>query len=243
MNDYIDYTEKATLKSNFFVLNNDFAPDIFSSWKNIDLNDTNDENAERAKYLDSIILNTLGNNPHVGFGGYDKGETYFDYMKKPFKYAIDRNFFSYKDMEEANEILFEIDENDTEANKSSDKIKIFADQNDINNNKDIQKKDKNLTKITYINIYENTKGLRESDYNVLNDKEKVKYRKCVEYNKDAVREAKKNIYYLNSKVVYFKNNIDNNHYKKYFKNVIMKYLMQVIPSTTILILQGFEENE
>ena len=37
---------KATLKSNFFVLNNDFAPDIFSSWKNINLNDTNDENAE-----------------------------------------------------------------------------------------------------------------------------------------------------------------------------------------------------
>ena len=243
VNDYIDYTEEDTLKSNFFVLNNDFAPDIFSSWENIDLNDTNDENAERAKYLDSIILNTLGNNPHVGFGGYDKGETYFDYMKRPFKYAIDRNFFSYEDMEEANKILFEIDEKDTEANNSSDKIKIFADQNDIEKIEDIDEKDKKLTKITYINIYENEKGLRESDYNDLNDEEKVKYRKCVEYNKDAVREAKKNIYYLNSKVVYFKNNIDNNHYKKYFKNVIMKYLMQVIPSTTILILQGFEENE
>ena len=113
----------------------------------------------------------------------------------------------------------------------------------IDNNKDIHVDDKNLTKITYINIYENKKGLTEEGYNTLEDEEKVKYRKCVEYNKDAVREAKKNIYYLNSKVVYFKNNIDNNHYKKYFKNVIMKYLMQVIPSTTILILQGFEENE
>ena len=243
VNDYIDYTEEATLKSNFFVLNNDFAPDIFSSWKNIDLNDTNDENAERAKYLDSIILNTLGNNPHVGFGGYDKGETYFDYMKRPFKYAIDRNFFSYEDMEEANKILFDIDKTDTEANNSSDKIKIFADQNDIDNNKDIDKKDKKLTKITYINIYENSVSLTEEKYNKLDDEEKLKYRKCIEYNRDAVREAKKNIYYLNSKVVYFKNNIDNNHYKKYFKNVIMKYLMQVIPSTTILILQGFEENE
>ena len=107
----------------------------------------------------------------------------------------------------------------------------------------IDEEDKNLTKITYINIYKNN-VLTEEDYNILKDNEKeFKYRKCVEYNKDAVREAKKNIYYLNSKVVYFKNNIDNNHYKKYFKNVIMKYLMQVIPSTTILILQGFEENE
>ena len=153
------------------------------------------------------------------------------------------SFALNEDKEEAKEILFDIDETDTEANNSSDKIKIFADQNDIDNNKDIDEKDKKLTKITYINIYENNVELKEEKYEDLKDEEKVKYRKCVEYNKDAVREAKKNIYYLNSKVVYFKNNIDNNHYKKYFKNVIMKYLMQVIPSTTILILQGFEENE
>ena len=240
VNDYIDYTEENTLKSRFFVLNNDFAPDIFSSWKNIDLNDTKDENAERAKYLDSIILNTLGNNPHVGFGGYDKGETYFDYMKQPFKYAIDRNFFSYEDMEEAKEILFDMDTTDTETINSSGKIKIFADQNDMNKDKDIIKDYKNITKITYINIYQKEESLTEKEYHSLIEKDKPKYRKCIEYNKDAVREAKKHIYYLNSKVVYFTNKIDNKHYKKYFKNVIMKYLMQVIPSTTILILQGFE---
>ena len=297
VNDYIGYTEEATLKSNFFVLNNDFAPDIFSSWENIDLNDPNDENAERAKYLDSIILNTLGNNPHVGFGGYDKGETYFEYMKKPFKYAIDRNFFSYEDMKEAEEILFDIDEKDTEAIKSSDKIKIFADQDDIEKIEDINEDDKKLTKVIYVNIYKNDEILTEDkdgwkpnkQYNkgdrvfyvgriwhyeaenvgyyyedtlggiwrckednagyydegevVFSDEyfeKEFNYRKCAEYNKDAVREAKKNIYYLNSKVVYFENKIDNEQYKKYFKNVIMKYLMQVIPSTTILILQGFE---
>lgn len=238
VNDYIDYTEADTLKSNFFVLNNDFAPDIFSSWENIDLDDPNDENAERAKYLDSIILNTLGNNPHVGFGGYDKGETYFEYMKKPFKYAIDRNFFSYEDMKEAKEILFDVDEKDTEAIKSSDKIKIFADQDDMNDDEDIL--DKKLTKVIYVNIYKNDKSLAENEYEELTKEEKRQYRKCAEYNKEAVREAKKNIYYLNSKVVYFENKIDNEQYKKYFKNVIMKYLMQVIPSTTILILQGFE---
>ncbi len=240
VNDYIDYTEEDTLKSRFFVLNNDFAPDIFSSWKNIDLNDTKDENAERAKYLDGIILNTLGNNPHVGFGGYDKGETYFDYMKQPFKYAIDRNFFSYEDMEEAKEILFNIDEQDTETINSSGKIKIFADQNDMNENEDIIDDYKDITKITYINIYQKGKYLTAEKYNELNDDDKLPYRKCIEYNRDAVREAKKNIYYLNSKVVYFTNKINNEHYKKYFKNVIMKYLMQVVPSTTILILQGFE---
>jgi len=241
VNDYIDYTEADTLKSNFFVLNNDFAPDMFSSWESIDLDDPNDENAERAKYLDSIILNTLGNNPHVGFGGYDKGETYFEYMKKPFKYAIDRNFFSYEDMEEAEKILFDVDKKDTEAEKSSDKIKIFADQDDMNHDEDIIPDYIELTKVSYVNIYKNDVSLTEEEYkNLTKEEEKQQYRKCVEYNKDAVREAKKNIYYLNSKVVYFENKIDNEQYKKYFKNVIMKYLMQVIPSTTILILQGFE---
>ena len=240
VNDYIDYTEEDNLKSRFFVLNNDFAPDILRSWTNIDSNDTSDYNAKRAKYLDSIILNTLGNNPHVGFGGYDKGKTYFDYMKQPFKYAIDRNFFSYEDKEEAKEILFDIDETDTEANNSSDKIKIFADQNDMNEDEDIIEDYRELTKIQYINIYENSVSLTEEEYNELDDEEKLKYRKCIEYNRDAVREAKKNIHYFNSKVVYFKNNIKNDYYIKYFKNVIMKYLMQVVPSTTILILQGFE---
>ena len=162
-------------------------------------------------------------------------------MKKPFKYAIDRNFFSYDELQEANDILFDIDEKDTETINLSDKIKIFADQNDMNENEDIIEDYRELTKIQYINIYENSVSLTEEEYNELEDNEKeFKYRKCVEYNKNAVREAKKNIYYLNSKVVYFKNNIDNAQYKKYFKNVIMKYIMQVIPSTTILILQGFE---
>lgn len=241
VNDYIDYTEaNNTLNSNFFVLKTDFAPDLFSSWTNIDLSKTDDYDAQKAIYLDSIILDTLGNNPHVGFGGYDKGETYFEYMKKPFKFAIERNFFSYEDMEEANDVKFDVDDEDTEAVKSSDKIKIFVDQKDIKDDEDIDEKYEKLTKISYINIYENSESLSEENYNKLDKEEQFKYRKCVEYNKDAVREAKKNIYYLNSKVVYFENKIHNEQYKKYFKNVIMKYLMQVIPSTTILILQGFE---
>ena len=49
-----------------------------------------------------------------------------------------------------------------------------------------------------------------------------------------------NRYYLNSKVLRFTNNINNSLYKTYFKEVILNYLMQVIPSTTILILKGFE---
>ena len=47
-------------------------------------------------------------------------------------------------------------------------------------------------------------------------------------------------YYLNDKVIIFKNKIDSNEYKNYFKSVIINYLMQVIPSTAIFVLENFE---
>ena len=46
--------------------------------------------------------------------------------------------------------------------------------------------------------------------------------------------------YTNSKVLIMHNNIDNDLYKRYFTDVILEYLLQVIPSTTILILDNFD---
>ena len=50
-------------------------------------------------------------------------------------------------------------------------------------------------------------------------------------------------YILPSKILTITNNIDNNCYKNYLKNIILKYVTQVIPSTTILILENFEGGE
>lgn len=44
----------------------------------------------RAKYLDNIISSSIGNNPHVGYGKYDLGKEYFEYMQRPFKYYTDK---------------------------------------------------------------------------------------------------------------------------------------------------------
>lgn len=44
---------------------------------------------ERAEYLDSIISTSIGNNPHVGYGYYDLGNEFFEYMSRPFKYYLD----------------------------------------------------------------------------------------------------------------------------------------------------------
>lgn len=53
------------------------------------------------------------------------------------------------------------------------------------------------------------------------------------------KENEYNEYYINSKVLKITNNRDNIYYKEYFKEVILPYILQVIPSTTILILIDF----
>ena len=106
VNDYIEYAENAedTLYSHFFVLEDDYNPESFSSWTNINLDeefyeesaDFSEEEvakyteySKKANYLDSIVPYNIGNNPHVGYGKYDMGEEFFEYMKQPFKYSFD----------------------------------------------------------------------------------------------------------------------------------------------------------
>ena len=179
LNDYIDYTETTdTLYSHFFVMENELMPEEISSWVNINL-ENDDSYAKKAKYLDTIIPYNIGNNPHVGYGDYDMGNEFFEYMKKPFKCALDKEYFASPYYEEADNIEFKV----------SDRI--------------------------------------DAKYDIEDDK-KIKIIK----NNDT--------YYLNDKVIVFKNNIDSNVYKNYFKSVIINYLMQVIPSTAIFVLENFE---
>ena len=177
LNDYIDYTETTdTLYSHFFVMENELMPEEISSWGNINLED-DDSYAKKAKYLDTIIPYNIGNNPHVGYGDYDMGNEFFEYMKKPFKCALDKEYFAAPYYEEADNIEFKV----------SDRI--------------------------------------DAKYDIEDDKKIIT-------NNDT--------YYLNDKVIIFKNKIDSNEYKNYFKSVIINYLMQVIPSTAIFVLENFE---
>lgn len=151
LNDYIDYTETTdTLYSHFFVMENELMPEEISSWVNINLED-DDSYAKKAKYLDTIIPYNIGNNPHVGYGDYDMGNEFFEYMKKPFKYALDKEYFASPYYEEANDTKLEFDVskrkdakydieddekiqiiNNNDTYYLNDKVIIF--ENKINNN-------------------------------------------------------------------------------------------------------------
>lgn len=173
--DYTDYV--ATLPENlshFFCVSNggEYNPQLPESWENVDLTSGSDA-AMKAMYLDSIISSNEGNNPHVGYGRYDEGKMYREYMEKPFKYGYDEYLFDYEWMDRADKFEFKLTE------ESCEKAKVLLDDD----------------------------GSK---------------------------------YYLNRKYFVFENKLDSDLYKDYFKNVIMKYVMQVIPSTTILILKNFE---
>jgi hypothetical protein len=68
-----------------------------------------------------------------------------------------------------------------------------------------------------------------------------KVRNCVAFGRDADNTSP---YYIPSKILIIKNNIGNTQdvsglYKEYLNKVVLKYLLQVIPSTTILLLENF----
>lgn len=63
---------------------------------------------ERAQYLDSIISSSIGNNPHTGYGNYDLGGEFYEYMQRPFKYYLDNYILSdelREEMESYNYVL------------------------------------------------------------------------------------------------------------------------------------------
>lgn len=163
---------------------------------------------KKMQYLDNIVSLNTGNNPHVGYGEYDDGSTYLEYIKLPFKYSIDNAQFSNFSLSQLAE-KFEFKLNDTTIN---DKIQIINSRN-----------------------YKETSKTDYVKYSYENDVLKEEYVK-----KDDKYNVEKN-WYINTKVLTITNKVTDNKglYKNYFKSIIMPYIMQVIPSTTILKLKGF----
>lgn len=160
---------------------------------------------KKMQYLDNIVSLNTGNNPHVGYGQYDDGSTYLEYMKLPFKYSIDNSQFdNFSLYQLAKKFEFDLDKT------VNDKIQIVNSRDDDDDKTDYVKYE-----------YDNNGGLNENNSTVYDNVEKI--------------------WYINTKVLTITNKVtdDNGLYKNYFKTIIMPYIMQVIPSTTILKLKGF----
>ena len=281
INDYYLDGETGEPLSHFFVLENVFSPEEVASWTNLDLSESaysnfeDDENkkysdyAAKARYLNDIIPNNIGNNPHVGYGLYDKGTEYFEYMKKPFKYALDTYNLNYNDMDAAEKIEFNVSENIQAGNigniiymkyvlKQGETPSEMTPENILPNDYNmLDEKNQNKYTVSYVkqDEYENLEMSEKMYYQVSNKSVVVANGYDIEqiyadggrtdllyksYLMKNIGELITNKCYLNNKVIHFKNNIDNEFYIEYFKTIILNYIMQVIPSTAILILEGFE---
>ena len=236
LSDIINYDEAITAEdlsemTHFFLCQNDIFVDRYSSWSNIGIND--DEYA-RAMYLYNIISTEVGNNPHVGYGKYDMGGEYLENMKQPFKYALDNYVLDDDTRAELEDVFVSISEKDVTG--LNDKVLDLV-GNAETRSKYVaelirQKREYEAYDLTALTEDMNGDGeVNIADINFIIDKIlKI----------DSI--LKNTTYYLDSKVFIFENKIDNDLYKQYFFDVIVHYLMQVIPSTAILVLKGFGIN-
>ena len=283
--------------SHFFKLDNPNSPNLFSSWKNIPsdgqidpsyaiFDGVTEDDIKLAEYNDKLALDNLGNNPHCGYSSYDLGNEYLEYIKQPFKHAIENyGFVNLEDESSARQFIFEINEH------SGDKVLNLTNGNtplaeqsyyytsDSSNLSNISLDDcvvlnatttsLNLIKdLTLIIAPEDSDvSLKFISNGIKNVVTECSEQPCLiridnEYVTDLPNGYKVLMYYfdninnvssvhividehklayvLPSKAIVLTNVIYNDLYREYLYNTIMKYVLQVIPSTTILMLK--EEN-
>ena len=251
---YSQYYQNAnTSVSHYFKLVDSGSPYQAVSWENVPVtgsiaypnyvprsgSDVTHGDYLRVKYLSGIINVNEANNPHVGYGDYDGGEEFFRYMEKPFRYAINNyDFNSDMSRDIADSINFSVSSPVTD----NDKVKLLLDKfdyeplgdeapngvvfNDLNtfSQSTFDGMEYTASSPKYIRV-DTTNGYGVYQY----------YRKVTVPSFE-----NKTKYYLNSKVFVLRNLLDNRYYKGFFMDVILKYLMQVIPSTSILVLDNFD---
>ena len=209
VSDYYEYdTDVPYYLSNYFKLKNKFNASEFSSWVNIPIegsipfgtscsDNVTVEDYRHAKHLEELIPSLLYNNPHCGYGRYDLGEEYMDYLRNPYKYSVENYMFDddyYRNM--AMQFKFVMSEH------AGDKCEITADTYEYGTN--------TIDRIS------------QQDPLLVN--ENHKYLKITLID--------------NGNVI----GVDDTSYRmhlEYMRNVVMRYVVQVVPSTTLLVLENF----
>ena len=217
--------------------------------------------------LENIINEYRGNNPHVGFGKYDSGDKYLERLAHVFDGAIDDGLVNNclytcqgveKTIDDIKQIGF------TLTDKLVDNVKCwyFVDNTIENNLLEIRK--------TYVTVEENIdNSTAVTTYDIFNGYEEIKYKdkirvgKSAQYNgdvhntseletfnfetqvSDSNDEAAANsiINIKNISIEFNKYKYNNDDFEKYLHDVIMFYLNQLIPSTSMLTVKYFRDEE
>ena len=209
--------------SHYFVLENKDKSTTANGWsavKQTDLDNASTEYAERIIYLESIRESTEGNNSHTGEGHYDDGKSYVNKLNSIFGGAIENNGltrFTQADIEKAiSKYTFNIET----GYKDNKKCWYFGKGNG--------------------------EWLGPEDESEGPDRDGMKYRDDVvnpEEGSKSDEPAANSIVNLKNIDIIFYYPFDEEgktilplktDFEKYLLNVVMPYLEQVIPSTTIM---------
>lgn len=198
-------------------------------WKNITNNEImecNTLDGKRVVYLESLISEFKGNNPHVGYGHYDDGEAYIKRFTNIFGHLFEEGVFDYVEGE------------DKEDYETLSKGYGFEKINTLENSK----------KCAYFHDYTEEGDRKERGLPLLisvggednidnwNSKEvvSVKFPDTPDSVTGVADESQANSI-MNVKNIIITFNIGNNEFfKKYLQTVVFKYLEEMIPSTAIL---------
>ena len=217
--------------TNYFVLKNVENLDIIGNggWLPV----TDPDTKAHVEYLDKIIDEYRGNNPHVGFDNYDDGKEFFEYIKQIFKGSIKDDVFGDNAYDcESGEIISGISEqgfNVSEPAIDNKKCWYFYDKSQYNledpGMQELFVEDDGYTYdasgMSYVEGFE-YEGIEPSDV-----------------RGDYGGNSDNNTIYAEPSVVNRKNLIitfrtGNEDEIRYIKETVMPYLTQVVPSTSLL---------
>lgn len=167
---------------------------------------------DKYKAVNTIINDNKGNNPHNGMIRYDNGEEYFKYFEQLFKYSLENDMFDARCYDN-----YELSKEDDISKKGF----IF----DQIEGEDYYHEDYGETKIQKIWWI---KGENDEDSSRINVKEKEDELKTI--NTKVVKITFK----LHNKEPFSK---EGQSEIKYLDTIVMNYLTQMIPSTSILQIQ------
>lgn len=206
--------------------------------KNNEISNMSSIEGRKVIYLESLRAEYKGNNPHVGFGHYDDGESYLERYTNLFKEPFNNGRFDYikKEIPEdyniiANGFGFDIISDATDNNKCA----YFHDySSDLwLGGEWVEEKDKNGEIQKFFKVTEKNDEKCNSERAL-----DVRFPDTPYGIKNIADESQANgIINVKNLIINFNIGTDEKFkkdFKKYLKEVVLKYLEEMIPSTAIL---------
>ena len=227
--------------SHYFILKNFYLStsigfvdnEYFScyGWRNIfedEFDGTDDVSCDgnRVLYLESIKTIEVGNNPHVGYGLYDMGESYLDRYRHIFKDDLDNGDFSSVTETEEREMynkIMSVGFGQCNTVKAEKKTMTFMENT-----------------LTPYGSLENG-VIRKRDFDDA-DWESGLYAEVVNPEGLGNREEAASFSIINVKNINIDFNPKNEYHRDYIESVVLRYVEQMMPSTAIFSYRFVNEN-